>query len=787
MEFRSDYVDNAKELFDYLIFGKINTEEFSNNQKIIEEFGRAVEEIKELKSGYGLLTVDIKNKRSLILVSKNKPNSWKSQGFTVYHTTEITSMENPVSFKIHEINPDVDINDLIQRVYDKGMSRKIDAKDTVSILVTKTLDGYVVSQKKLTEVIDKLQPPSNSEGTPANPLVIINANKERRKDWDAVPGGRRAEEILTEIREIIPRAKDKVLSKVRSFTEKLKCDKLVCPIDVGSVRAPMDMRSLNSYPNITLGIVREVIEVNNKRMAKVDVYTVNNRSHTYAQYITSKKSTDSARVEQIVYKDAYKFPFTGYSTSIVETIPYNYLDKGRVFVALGSGSRNIMTLVGKDPAVDADHERHLLDAIESYLEEDSTSYFNAEGGGIRDTMKVNGRNEILRMDLYNYIPRGSGRVLTIRDIMKAMKTMVDEYKFRYKRQSSEGKDLKVTDEIVYRHKDGAICYKDFSIQVDDESVKSAMYDSCNRNVLPFYRGEVTEEQIITQISNTVFVQLRNILEGWSYGEIDIKLKLNNAVDLQIKRGKNGFTYVNGQRFNKNEVVAVVREMSCYRDQETADKFLQTIGKVGLSVYMGITAGYKIKDRIYRFKKKKGRSKYVLTIDDIEIEIKGKKILNELYKIATDRSWADRRKLDSIIFDSAQTAYDYVKYKFLIDESYKAFMNRSKEYLEKKVKETDSEFVRYHDDNRKRMLDGIKVKGTSGKNYVIAYDAQESFVFMSPNKEGTHYTKGKYICMIDQSSIKSNIGYDTVISKLLSLKNDSVIASQIYNLEEELGK
>ena len=199
-------------------------------------------------------------------------------------------------------------------------------------------------------------------------------------------------------------------------------------------------------------------------------------------------------------------------------------------------------------------------------------------------------------------------------------------------------------------------------------------------------------------------------------------------------------------------------------------------------------------KIYKFKKDSGRSNFKLLIDDIEIGIKGKKLVNRLYKIIADDelnrySVRDlQSKLDNIIFTSVSTSGDYVKYKFLIDASYEAFVKKSKEFLDKKVEEIDGEFVEYYDENRNKKLDGIKLTGMSGNSYIIAYDSKESFVFMNPSvKEDKTYESGNYICMVDQSNIKSNIGYDTVISKMLSLKHDSMIASQIYNLEDELNK
>ena len=131
---------------------------------------------------------------------------------------------------------------------------------------------------------------------------------------------------------------------------------------------------------------------------------------------------------------------------------------------------------------------------------------------------------------------------------------------------------------------------------------------------------------------------------------------------------------------------------------------------------------------------------------------------------------------------------------MIDKSYQIFIDKSKKFLDKKVADTGAEHVQYYDSNQNHIYDGLKITGLSGRTYIIAYDLKESFVFMSPeesDKCGANdlpaYEGGTYICMIDQSKMKAAVGYDTVVSKLLSLKNDSVIASTIYNLDDELKK
>jgi hypothetical protein len=118
----------------------------------------------------------------------------------------------------------------------------------------------------------------------------------------------------------------------------------------------------------------------------------------------------------------------------------------------------------------------------------------------------------------------------------------------------------------------------------------------------------------------------------------------------------------------------------------------------------------------------------------------------------------------------------------------SFKEKSRKFLDKKVEDVEGEYCTYLPERKKKPLEAVKLTGLSGNEYIVAFDAKDSFVFISPQKkeENEYYSDGKYICMVDQSNIKSNIGYDTVISKLMALRNDSLIAGTIYNLDEELS-
>lgn len=279
------------------------------------------------------------------------------------------------------------------------------------------------------------------------------------------------------------------------------------------------------------------------------------------------------------------------------------------------------------------------------------------------------------------------------------------------------------------------------------------------------------------------------------------MRINNSIDLKIegKLSSNSvlLMYLNDQRFNKNEILEVIREITCYRSQQEADTFIKNIGRLGLSVYIGITSGYEVEypktryhnkyNRIFRFRKLKGRSNYELILDNTNIPLKGKKLISILYKAFNNEYVHNfHNKIDNYIFDTCDNTGNYLQYKFLIDSSYTKFKDKAKAFLDKKVEDTQSEYVKYFNKKSRKTMEAIKVTGLSGNIYIIAYNENDSFVFLNPVRKDDVYEDGKYICMIDQSNIKSNIGFDTVVSKLMSLKNDSSIAHTIYNLEEELN-
>lgn len=777
------YIYRDRDLFDYIIFGELSPEEYMNSEKIINEIGSTIDRIQKLNSGYCLMTVDIKKNHNIMLIVINDyATTYSSSKYKVYKLTERSDIENPVSFKLEEIDNEENLSKFIYEASKKRVAYNymVSEEQIVSMIVTETLDGYKINKSLVEEFhnqVKRFQPGVN--GTTSVPTEDVEYEHRLIKE-----AGDQLEGTLSNIHNRI----SKLLERIDDDSKVIN---LVYPI-MGHPRNYIQAR-VGYGPESTVVVthINDVRRIGNERVAFITNYRYggNKSLDKWCNVIRYNPTTHQGVATN---KDTHYVCEHGKRSTetTLTSIPYNYIDKGRYVVSIGNSNEFKMSVISNDPKIDSDFKEHLIQGMKS--EVDSLVKENIQRG---ETKVVDHETET-SLYLANFIPGNGTRPL--RDILSATKAMADEFMYVVKRHKAEGSDIKITDNIMYNHAEGKISYNDFSISIDNEAVKGYVHDCAKNKMREFFRNEKTEQQVIDDLLQKFFSKLDTQMMGYSQsGTRVINVVLNDVVNVKIEanKGKNNFTYINEQRFNKNEVLVIIKEITCYRSQETADAFIRNVGKLGLSVYIGITSGYMFNERMYRFKKEKGRSNYKLLIDDIRIDISGKQILNKLYEFvqlsaSSYHTTSEMQNIiDDIIFKSIGFGTDYIKYRFLINASYKAFMKKSKEFLEKKIKDVEGTHVKYHDTNRKTILEGIRIKGSSGNWYIIAYDSKESFVFMNPDEheDGDSYKDGTYICMIDQSNIKTNIGYDTVVSKMLSLKNDSMIASQIYNLEEELNK
>ena len=758
-----------KELYDKLFFSELGLTEITNNDEVMVEFTNKLDLITNKTEGYSLFSIDIKMKHNVILICKSK--EYGSNYNFCYILSENKSIDTGTSIKIEE-EKDIDLHKFIK---EKNSSCILDELDIIKLITTKTMLGYRINKTFATNIIDNLEKYENVESTtiPNNHLPI---NKTIEKT------------ITSTKKEIYNKYNNLVNDYELPLTSNLDLEHII------SNRNELLSVGYNFKQPYIIGKIDEIYELNNKRIALITIY----------DGITTTKLTTKTRpiddIKPLTYKSdncrMIDLHNINYRNTAISNIEYNYLDKNRYFIILGDGNYYKHLLIFQDPKIKEltieDINNELSTIIEKIIKE------NIDISNCKIEIIDDNKKKII-LNLSKYINDIYSKV-TYKDMQKALKSMYNEYNYIIKKNKSEGSDIKITDDLTYFHESGKISYNDFSIETDLEPLKEKIYNNAKNYMLNYFRKELTEEKIISLLTENFYKDLDYLLITTTY-EHSFNIKFNDKVNVLIEVSKNDahFTYINGNRINKNEISSILTEVSCYSSQEAANKFIENICKKGLSVFIGVSSGYFHNDKFYKFKTKEKSGEYIMNIDNIEINIKGKKLFNTLFSIAfkNERSssrTSDADYINNHVFASVSSKFDYIKYKIMIDKSYQIFINKSKEFLNKKVIETEAEYIKYFDKNQNKIYDGVKVIGTSGKEYIIAYTLKESFVFMNPiidnsdyNETLPVYTSGTYICMIDQSKMKATVGYDTVVSKLLSLRHDSVIASTIYNLEDELNK
>jgi len=607
--------------------------------------------------------------------------------------------------------------------------------------------------------------------------------------------------IPARAKELIKLLSTEIISDQTKYTEKLYLDvkdaiaksihdveiqyeKFVTSLSEPALDFKIDLSSCPNPENVfVVGEITKVIEAGNHRF-----YQINYKNSSFWQGTLSVAPNDRGTSKYIAKKGIYVLDigrryYSHYNelserAFTVEDIPYELVDEGRKIVLIRFGYY-IHGYISEDPKVNPENNSKFVELLYEELKRTARKEADID------------QTTIGEFHVSHYIQRKDDDEENSN--FQALKKMINEYRYIIQKQKSKGKDISITDKIKYSHDKGKITYGDFSIATDNELMKNNLQEFFNTALLQYYRGEKQEEVIlnsaIERFLESLRISLLSVTKESTLINITINNKISIKVESRISSNKNRLFYINDQRINQNEICLMVKEVSCFRDAATVETFLSNVGRLGLAVYIGITSGYTLSNRIFKFRKLEGRSNYDLILHNTTIRIKGKKILTHLYEAFLEKLRAPHRALerfDSIIRESVLTTGDFIRYRLLIDETYTSFKKQSEEVIAKKILELEGQKVQFK--LKKSLKEAVLMKGLSGNHYVIAFDNSGSWVFMNPTRieESDVYENGFYVCMVDQSSIKSSFNYDTVIAKMMALKNDSVIAKQIYNLDEAIG-
>jgi len=770
-----DKFSNSDEFYiiDRMMEYKLNINDFTNNKNVISNISESFDKIRKEKHGFQLFTITHGFKSKIFLLCKTLDinKAVDTYHYICFIWEKEEKIEKSMSFYMNDYSYK---NDTYNEIYELSKESKLTDymfKDFIQYCIVDSLTGLKISTKSINDI-------AKFENNYNHVKIISNEEykNENNNEFELY------KQVLTDKKEIT----NNIINQISNYSKKLKCDNL-------NIKYATDTIT----DNIITGKIIEVLNAGNRRFYKIRIHKIHNNtiikeefiSHVDPEYNSPISITNLGTIFLATLK--HRYYESNLDLTFLQKLPYNFIDKDRTFIIIQRNNNIYDMVIGSDPKVNPNNHIEMQEILNKYLTAIINKTIDFSSTSIVDKEK----DLLFEYELFNQL-NDSNNSNSIQQIMQTIKKMVDEYHYIVKKQKSIGEDIFITDKIQFNHEKGLVKYNNFNISIDDELVKSEIHSYFKDALVSFYREKETEEEILSKILDIIFSKIKFRIFYYSKTDMTMNIVINDNVKIVLtekvsSNNKSKLTYINDIRFNKNEVITILKEMTCYRDQETADMFIKTIGKIGLSTYIAISTGYVFNKKLLKFRKDKGRSKYTLLLDNIEIPISSKKIISTLYSNFIDNNKLSDGQLNKLISQSIIKIEDYLKYKFLVDNSYEEFKKKSKLFLDKKVLDTNSEYIKYLNSKTKKFMDAILVTGISGAKYAISYDNTNSYVFMDPDKSDTKignitsYSNGKYICMIDQSNIKSNIGYDTVISKLLALRNDSIISEQIYNLKSEL--
>lgn len=815
------YCDSKKDLLDYIFSDKtINSETILNNSDVIKKLSSEVQEFTDFKDGIKLITIELNKDRHHILlasIDKTDDKFKYSPKYSMLSGIEKTSIDLPFSIQVHQSDKIITVGKRLMEIRSNApIHIKNNIIDIISYATVDTLEGHEFSIQKFEEGIKTFT--INKEASYISSQLL-------GKQVDVNPLAHHLNDIISTVYNEAKDCVDTTLNQINMFIERSNIPEITVDIrhqtilnavknkeELHLVKTPVSERNMMERGLIfQLNKIQNVRRLNNTRVAdvcQVKGYLSNTGELAFYdcgsyQIMINVGSDSLVNIDNKGYS-AKGYIYEQYNSRDISSrfvgVPFNYVDEGRMFIEIFSQNREYQRIYSNDPAIDAEYETKFKELI--------VSMFNAQLTNIKI---CDYKIDQTKYSLFSGIKNIEGDK---QSILKELKSSFDEFTYLYKRDRITDESIKITDKIEYNPKIGKIKIDNFMIETIDPIISSGLINDIKYFVKQFFDRELNEQQIIDKLLAKYFDLVGRSIERkkpmntpydlkddavkteqWVQKNKHINIKLNDIVNLTIKCGigGNSFCYINDTRFNINEIVPVFKEIICYQNQQTSDQFVEMVGKLGLSTFIGITSGYVVGSRIYKFKKTKGRSNYELMIGDVVIKLQGKDVINHLYKssLAALDAKATNTIAENKVFDCIIDYEDYIKFKFLINKSYDEYIKKSHQFLIEKVEESGATIVEYIDKHRGVKKDAVYLSGLSGNKYAIVYDSNESFIFMNPQThtsstdEKEVLTEGNYICMIDQSSVKSKIGYDTVISKLFALKNDSIVAQNIYNLKDEL--
>jgi hypothetical protein len=271
--------------------------------------------------------------------------------------------------------------------------------------------------------------------------------------------------------------------------------------------------------------------------------------------------------------------------------------------------------------------------------------------------------------------------------------------------------------------------------------------------------------------------------------------------------------VNGNFINKDEIIPVIRRAACFSDGDEYNTFVKSVAKQSLDIHDILDRGLPMKVVINHYSEysgeasythpkmffKKEGSKYYLFLDAKQtrtVQLKRfvsfcdkVRVINRQTNGCYDRSYGVYQekngnwciaKIKPLIREHVNDDISEEDLKALTDDVLNAFIEaakeaqtkalaRSEKLLADTVKNVGAERLEnWRPGSSGQAMNGYKVKGTK-RTY-----------FVSDECKVYNHDTGTYVCIVNGSG-DQGVGKDSLVARLLALKNDNVITQKISTL------
>jgi ribosomal protein L18E len=356
------------------------------------------------------------------------------------------------------------------------------------------------------------------------------------------------------------------------------------------------------------------------------------------------------------------------------------------------------------------------------------------------------------------------------------------------------------------------------VTVESEGLLNILHDQLNFN------GEfdiygicgILGQHIEKQLNGTTIPEGAAAESSTKYNQPEIKI---NGIPIVASVNAAGQRFVNGSRINKDEVSKVIHRASCYHNASDYKLFLKSISKMSMKFHDVVANGMQVKIHemsVDEYKshtpgldapslkffidKEEGYKLEVSSNRSVRIHL-GRAIRRlETVNKKTDNGWfyssptngyrSGRRNsywaveqivstlVDCCTFEEENTLPDGSKRKesqclitredilnilSVVKDSKKEAIERSKIFMETAVKLTKAELVEF-----------------MGKRAYKVQGALRTYAVVIENAKVYDFETKQYRCIVNDHHY-DGAGYDDVATRLLALKNDSVMQSSVSTL------